>query len=122
VVWYGRGEAEGVAEQLRAQAALHTRDLQAWLEAQLGPDDAFLGRETFGWADCAAAPLVDRSVHYELGPAPGSRLQQWHARLKERPSVRLTFAGFDAGVAAATPTALKAAHWARLNLLRRISV
>jgi hypothetical protein len=40
-------------------------------------------------------------VHYGLGPAVCSPLQRWHARVRERASVRETFAEFEAAVAAA---------------------
>jgi RNA polymerase-associated protein len=40
--------------------------------------------------------MVNRSVHYGLGPEPGTPLARWHARLRERPSVAATFAEFDA--------------------------
>jgi len=40
--------------------------------------------------------MVNRSVHYGMGPAPGSPLAIWHSRLRERPSVAATFAEFDA--------------------------
>ena len=53
----------------------------------------------FGWADAAAAPMVNRSVHYGLGPPPGSALAGWHRRVRERPSVAATFAEFDAAAA-----------------------
>ena len=97
VLWYGR--ASGVlADRLREAAARHTATLQAWLAARLG-DAAWFGGAAFGWADAAVAPMVNRSVHYGLGPPPGSALAQWHARLRERASVAATFAEFDAGVA-----------------------
>ena len=39
--------------------------------------------------------MVSRSVHYGLGPEPGSPLAAWHARLVHRSSVAETFAEFD---------------------------
>src|SRR5436190_1961665 len=57
------------------------------------------GGETFGWADAAVAPMVNRSVHYGMGPSPGSSLARWHQRVCERPSVATTFAEFDAAAA-----------------------
>ena len=35
-------------------------------------------------------------MHYGMGPAAGSALAIWYARLRERPSVADTFAEFDA--------------------------
>ena len=40
--------------------------------------------------------MVNRSVHYGMGPTAGSPLATWHARLRERPSVATTFSEFDA--------------------------
>lgn len=48
---------------------------------------------------CRRRAMVNRSVHYGLGPSAGSPLAAWHARLRERPSVAATFAGFDAAAA-----------------------
>ncbi len=79
---------------MRAQAAAQTRVMQDWLSARLG-DAPWFGGDWFGWADASVAPMVNRSVHYGLGPAPGSPLALWHARLRERPSVAVTFAEFD---------------------------
>ena len=97
VAWYGRAEGP-LAARLRAEAARQTVLLQDWLASRLG-DAAWFGGAAFGLADAAAAPMVNRSVQYGLGPAPGSPLAQWHRRLCARPSVAATFAEFDAGVA-----------------------
>ncbi len=40
--------------------------------------------------------MVNRSVHYGLGPPPGSLLARWHRRVREQPSVAAIFAEFDA--------------------------
>ena len=94
VLWFRR--ASGALEQhLRAQAARQTAVLQDWLTARLG-DGPWFGGAGFGWADAAVAPMVNRSVHYGLGPAAGTPLARWHARLRDRPSVATTFAEFDA--------------------------
>ena len=66
--------------------------------ARLGDADWFV-ETAFGWADAATAPMVNRSVHYGLGPPPGSALARWHRRVRERPSVAATFAEFDAAAA-----------------------
>ena len=97
VLWFRRATG-ALADTLRARAAAQTRVLQDWLAGRLGEAEWF-GGERFGWADAAAAPMVNRSVHYGLGPAPDSPLARWHARLKERPSVAATFAEFDAAAA-----------------------
>lgn len=97
VLWFRRASG-ALADHLRAQAAGQTRTLQAWLEKRLG-EAAWFGGDDFGWADAAAAPMVNRSVHYGLGPGPGTPLARWHARVRERPSVAATFAEFDAAAA-----------------------
>jgi len=97
ILWFRRAEGE-LAETLRSAARRDTATLQAWLTGRLGIADWF-GGASFGWADAAAAPMVNRSVHYGLGPAPGSALANWHARLIGRPSVAQTFAEFDVAAA-----------------------
>ena len=97
VLWFRRATGP-LADALRAQAARQTAALQQWLAGRLGDADWF-GGAGFGWADAAVAPMVNRSVHYGLGPAPGSPLARWHARLRERPAVAATFAEFDAAAA-----------------------
>ena len=94
VLWFRRATGT-LADTLREQAARQTRVMQDWLAARLG-EARWFGGDTFGWADAAAAPMINRSVHYGLGPVAGSPLAQWHARLRERPSVAATFAEFDA--------------------------
>jgi RNA polymerase-associated protein len=97
VLWFKR--ATGVlADRLRIEAARQTAVLQAWLAQRLGHSPWF-GGDRFGWADAAAAPMVNRSVHYGLGPPTGSPLARWHAQVRERPSVAATFAEFDAAAA-----------------------
>ena len=97
VLWFRR--ATGLlGDTLRAEAARHTAVLQDWLGTRLGDADWF-GGTAFGWADAAAAPMVNRSVHYGMGPPPGSVLAHWHRRVRERPSVAATFAEFDAAAA-----------------------
>jgi len=98
LLWFRRAEG-ALADQLKAAALRDTRSLQAWLSEQLGSAPWF-GGDRFGWADAAAAPMVNRSVYYGMGPAADTPLAQWHARLKDRPSVRQTFAEFDQAAAA----------------------
>ncbi|AWN47284.1 glutathione S-transferase family protein [Methylobacterium terrae] len=97
ILWFRRADG-ALADHLRAQAAAQTKTLQDWLAGRLGEAEWF-GGASFGWADAAAAPLVNRSVHYGLGPREGSRLARWHARVRERPSVARTFREFDAAAA-----------------------
>ena len=101
IVWFRRAEGE-LAERLRARAAAQTRQLQAWLAEKLGDADWF-GGTTFGRADLAVAPMLNRSVHYGMGPENGSRLQLWHRRVSARPAVAETFAEFEAAAAACRP-------------------
>jgi len=72
ILWYKRASG-ALAESMMAEAARQTSVLQAWLTERLGQSPCF-GGETFGWADDAAAPMVNRSVHYGMGPAEGSAL------------------------------------------------
>ncbi len=103
VLWFRRAEG-ALAETLKAAAARDTRALQEWLTARLGRADWF-GGEAFGWADAAVAPMVNRSVHYGLGPEAGSPLALWHARLRQRPAVAETFAEFDQAASRMAATA-----------------
>ncbi|MCY0385778.1 glutathione S-transferase family protein [Robbsia sp. Bb-Pol-6] len=98
LLWFRRAEGE-LAERLDAAARRDTRRIQAWLTAQLGAA-AWFGGEHFGWADAAVAPMLNRSIHYGLGPDADSPLALWHARLIARPSVQQTFAEFDAAAVA----------------------
>jgi len=93
LLWFRRASG-ALAETLKAKAAAQTRLLQDWLTTRLG-DAPWFGGDIFGWADAAAAPMVNRSVHYGMAPLPGSTLALWHARLRARPSVAATFAEFD---------------------------
>ena len=97
ILWFRRATG-ALADHLRAQAASQTKVLQDWLTGRLGEAEWF-GGASFGWADAAAAPMVNRSVHYGLGPEAGSALARWHARVRERPSVAQTFREFDAAAA-----------------------
>ena len=97
LLWFGRAEG-ALAETLKAAAARDTQALQQWLAERLG-HAAWFGGDAFGWADAAAAPMVNRSIHYGLGPDAGSALGRWHARLCERPSVAATFTEFDTAAA-----------------------
>jgi RNA polymerase-associated protein len=98
IVWFKRAEGP-LAERLKRKGAEHTRVLQAWLANRLGEADWF-GGDRFGWADVGAAPIVNRSVHYGLGPEPGSPLARWIDRIRQRPSVAQTFTEFNAAAAA----------------------
>ena len=97
ILWFGRAKDE-LAVTLNAAARRDTVALQAWLAERLGMADWF-GGARFGWADAAVAPMVNRSVHYGLGPEPGSTLATWHARLIQRPSIAQTFVEFDQAAA-----------------------
>lgn len=94
LLWFKRASGP-LEDKLRAEAARQTKVMQDWLADRLG-DAPWFGGASFGWADAAVAPMVNRSVHYGMGPAAGSALANWHARLKERPSVAKTFTEFDA--------------------------
>jgi RNA polymerase-associated protein len=93
ILWFRRATGD-LAEAMKAKAAAQTKLLQDWLAGRLG-DAPWFGGDSFGWADAAAAPMVNRSVYYGMAPEPGGRLALWHARLRERPSVAQTFAEFE---------------------------
>jgi glutathione S-transferase len=98
LLWFRRAEG-ALAARLEEAARRDTATLQAWLAERLGAADWF-GGDRFGWADAAAAPIVNRSVHYGMGPEPGSPLARWHARLCERAAIAETFAEFAEAAAA----------------------
>src|SRR4030095_581894 len=62
VLWFRRATGT-LADRLRAEALQQTRTFQACLTERLAGEDWF-GGGGFGWADAAAAPMVNRSVHY----------------------------------------------------------
>ena len=103
VLWFRRAEGS-LAETLRSAATRDTQALQQWLTERLGRADWF-GGDSFGWADTAAAPMVNRSVHYGLGPDPNSPLGRWMDRLRQRAAVAETFAEFDQAAARMSATA-----------------
>ena len=78
---------EELVRQVKHQAGI----IQVWLSDQLGQKDYFNG-DDFGYADVCVAPILNRSVRYGYGPAQGSTLQKWHARISEREAVKETFA------------------------------
>lgn len=75
-----------LADKLSAFATANIRQLQGWLDAQLG-DRSWFNGGTFGWGDIAVAPYVNRSAAVDLGPAKGSRLAAWLERANQRASV-----------------------------------
>jgi glutathione S-transferase len=91
--WFKRAEGR-LADDMKAKAASQTRELLGWLTGKLSDKQWFGG--SFGWADLSVAPYLNRSVHYGIGPAEGSALKAWHARLCQRPSVAATFKEFEA--------------------------
>jgi glutathione S-transferase len=92
--WFKRAEGEQ-AEKMKATAARQTAELQGWLVDRLGDAQWFNGA-SFGWADLSVAPHVNRSFHYGFGTPPGSALDKWRDRIRERPSVAKTFREFEA--------------------------
>lgn len=98
ILWFRRAEG-ALADHLRAQARRDTETIQTWLAARLGAGQPWFNGATFGLADAAVAPVMNRSVYYGLGPPKGSRLATWHARVSARPAVAETFAEFGAAAA-----------------------
>jgi stringent starvation protein A len=107
VLVFGRADGE-LKEKLLAAAKQQTETVQVWLEERLeGP--WFCGEE-FSWADLCVAPMVNRSVTYGFGPKDGSKLKEWHARLKERESVKETFAEYEKGLEGMRSPEIKEAY------------
>lgn len=97
IKWFERATGPE-ADRLLAAAVEQTKQIQAWLETKLASKPFFSG-ESIGYADYAVAPIVNRSVHYgtAFGPAEGSALQKWHARISQIQHVKETFAEMQAG-------------------------
>lgn len=93
---FGRAEGD-LARSMEHNAVQHIATIQSWLTTQLGASPYFAG-ESFGWADVCVAPILNRSVSAGMGPEQGSKLQQWHARIQQRESVRKTFEEFEGGI------------------------
>ena len=75
-----------LADKLVAFAKSNIKQLQGWLDTQLG-DRVWFNGENFGWGDIAVAPYVNRSAAAGLGPAKGSRLEAWLGRANQQDSV-----------------------------------
>ncbi|EMC91446.1 hypothetical protein BAUCODRAFT_329043 [Baudoinia panamericana UAMH 10762] len=95
IAWAERATGEH-AQRLIAGVKQQTAEIQAWLSEKLGEQQYFCGDE-FSYADVCVAPMLNRSVNYGFGPVEGSPLQLWHARIKERPSVKATFEEMEEG-------------------------
>lgn len=93
VLWMGRADGE-LKEKLRREAEQQTRQIQAWLEEQLGDHEWFGGTFGFGWADICVAPIVNRSAYFGWGPSDESKLGKWLERVNGRESVKVTWAEF----------------------------
>lgn len=65
--------------------------IYSWLEDRLGEYEYFNG-STFGWADVCVAPVLNRSVFFNIGPESRSQLAKWFTRVQQRESIRLTLA------------------------------
>lgn len=87
--WFERAKGDE-AKRLIGNAVEQTGQLQEWLSQKLGEKEFFNG-SSFGYADIAVAPVLNRSVINGYGPKQGSALQKWHARISEVPCVKTTF-------------------------------
>lgn len=88
----GRAEGE-LAEKLHKQIRAQAGTIHAWLAEKLGGHEYFNG-SSFGYADICVAPMLNRATDNGYGPEKGGPLQQWHARIKQIPSVQETFAEY----------------------------
>jgi glutathione S-transferase len=110
---FRRAEGEKAAK-LNAQAKYQVRQIHAWLTEQLG-GSLWFGGASFGWADVCVWPMVNRSISYNLEPEPGSALQSWYERARERESVKSVYDEF----LAATSGPNKAPEDLRKGVMRR---
>ena len=78
-----------LADKLVAAATNNIKQLQGWLDNQLG-DRTWFNGDDFGWGDIAVAPYINRSAAVDLGPVKGSRLAAWLERANQQPSVSKT--------------------------------
>ena len=99
--WFGRAGPDGgeLRVKMEGKAVEHTKVLQGWLEGKLveAGGEWFGGRE-FGYADCCVAPIVNRSVHYGLGPEKEGVLGRWIESCRQIKAVRETFDEFENGL------------------------
>ncbi|MBP7705353.1 MAG: glutathione S-transferase family protein [Caulobacter sp.] len=79
------------AAAMQATAGEQLARLNGWLDKQLD-GKAWLNGDTFGWADVCAAPFVQGAAGFGFGPAEGSALAGWLARVRARPSCAESFA------------------------------
>lgn len=100
--WFKRAEGDRAAA-IEAMAKRQTEGFFDWLERQLGGRTWFNG-DTFGWGDLAVVPFLNGSAGYNLRPAEGSKLADWHARANARPSVIATVDEVRAALKASTMT------------------
>lgn len=98
LTWMRRAEGKPALEKhLREEAAKQTKVLQAWLEERLvAAGGMYFGGESFGWADICVGPIVNRSAYFGLGPEAECALGKWLTKIRERDSVKATFAEFAA--------------------------
>ncbi|KAF2102397.1 glutathione S-transferase domain-containing protein [Rhizodiscina lignyota] len=89
VVWQSRATGD-LQEKMVAEIKRQTSVMYSWLESELGSNDYFNG-STFGYADVCVAPMMNRGVIIDLGPAKGTPLQKWHERIQQHESVRSVF-------------------------------
>lgn len=90
IVGFKRAEGE-LAQHMLVQAAADLERIKSWLEKQISPAGWFNGDE-FGFGDIVAFPYVQTASLFKQGPAEGSKLSDWHARMLDRPSVQTTLA------------------------------
>lgn len=96
ITWFKRADGD-LAKEMQRQGKHHVETIQAWLTKMLG-DAKYFGGAEFGWADAAAAPIVNRSSTMGIPPAAGSPLEAWLARIKERESVAKTFEEYERAI------------------------
>lgn len=99
ITWFGRAEG-AEAERLLAAGKDQTQQVLEWLTSHLGSKDFFSGTDTPGFADICVAPVLNRSVLRGAGPAEGTPLQKWHARMGKVPAIAETWKEVQEGAKA----------------------
>jgi len=91
------GRAKDKADQLRRLGGQEIAAIHAWLEGRLS-SEGWLSGAAYGRADISALPYVTMSKTLGFAPPAGSALEDWLARMLERPAVAETNAEAEAAV------------------------
>lgn len=113
VRFFGRGGAE-LGPTLRAAGVEQAGHMHAWLDHLLGEREWLTG-PSFGWGDLSALPYVTMTSMFGIEPPVGSRLADWLARGRARPSVAATVEEALATI----PAMENVAQWLNAGVFKR---